>query len=71
MHPNGRVFHVVGGGVGGGGLRHKKRAQMSAFFGCFVLCSMREVPDTKTRPFGRVLRVFRVLKRRGGEDFVG
>jgi hypothetical protein len=73
--PNGRVFRVfrvVGGEVGGGGLRHKKRAQTGAFFGCFVLWEVREVPDTKTRPNRRVFRVFRVLKRRGGEgDVVG
>jgi hypothetical protein len=67
-----RVFRVVGGEVGCGGLRQKKRAQMGAIFGCFVLWEVREVPDMKTRPLGRVSHVFRVLKRRGGEgDVVG
>jgi hypothetical protein len=68
----GHVFCVVRDEVGGGGLRHKKRAQTGAFFGCFVLWEVREVPDMKTRPNRRVFRVFRVLKRRGGEgDIVG
>jgi hypothetical protein len=69
-HARMRVLHVlqdVRGGVGGGGLRHKKHAQTGASFECFVLWEMRKVPDTKARPNGRVFRVFRVLKRRGGE----
>jgi len=50
--------------VGRGGPRHRKRARLGAFSMCFVLWEVGVVPDTRTRLFGRVFRVFRVLNRR-------
>jgi len=52
----------VGGEVNGGGPRHKKHAQLGAFFVGFMLWEVGVVPAN-----GCVFCVFHVLKRRRGE----
>ena len=61
------MFHVVGGGVGRGGPRHKKHAQTGVFSMCFMLWEVSVVPDTRMHPNGRVFCFFYVLNRRGRE----